>query len=924
MRDRVLARSSRRGGLARERGDRVGRLLARPGVVERARADHAQPVGVGVEAGQQVGGRLRDRVGVLRAQRRVLVDRQRRGRAVDLARGDRDDGRLRRLGAHRLEHVERHRDVVGEEARRVAPGLADVGARGEVVDDVGRARRRPRRGPRRRRAGRRRSPRETPATSSPAARQSAARWRAGEAAGARDRGPSRTRGDQVLRRAVPVRGGGGRVDRLRLGLRRVQPPLELAEHARRTAGGARSPARTRAGRPTAAGRSRPSASRSITSVPGQVARCSASPASGAAQRRGAGQARGDVGVERAEQRAVGDVQREPDRLACAGRARAREAAEQLGVVVVDAEHALVERLLRGPHGRGGRAGERAPQRARRGRRPCGATVTTGAAAGYGSWRESDLPSRPPITPACTPAHRERGRQPARLLAGRARVFQPFFHLYFRLSRIGREHVPESGPVIFASNHRSFLDPFVIATIARRPMYYVAKEELFRNRLAGLVPQLARRVPGPPRHRATPTCSRPRRRSSPAATRVLIFPEGTRIRPGALGRPKRGVGRLALETGAPVVPVAVIGTEAIRKGWRIRPHKVRIRVGRPLTFPQVETASPQLAAAVTDRIWPNVMLQWEWLGGLPPLRRAAVIGAGSWGTARRGHARPRRPRGRPRLPHARAGRLAAASCAATSATWTASSCPSASTCCAPPSSSSSRHDLVVLRRPGRAAARRGRRPRRRDRAAHRRARVRQGPRAAARHAADRLRLRARARRGPSAPLGGPAHAAAALDDGASLVLATAQRRLRPPGRATRSAPPASTSRPRTDLIGVELAGCAKNAAALAAAAASGAGPNAAGAAAGKVFAEVDAYARRAGSQPETFAGLAGTGDLVATVLAAGSRNRRAGELLAQGVPAGDIGSALGPDRRGGRQRAAARRARARGGRRRAGAARPRRA
>ena len=93
-------------------------------------------------------------------------------------------------------------------------------------------------------------------------------------------------------------------------------------------------------------------------------------------------------------------------------------------------------------------------------------------------------------------------------------------------------------------------------------------------------------------------------------------------------------------------------------------------------------------------------------------------------------------------------------------------------------------------------------------------------------------------------------------------------------------------------GVELAGCAKNAAALAAAAASAAGPNAAGAAAGKVFAEVDAYARRAGSQPETFAGLAGTGDLVATVLASGSRNRRAGEMLAAGMPAGDIERALG--------------------------------
>ena len=67
--------------------------------------------------------------------------------------------------------------------------------------------------------------------------------------------------------------------------------------------------------------------------------------------------------------------------------------------------------------------------------------------------------------------------------------------------------------------------------------------------------------------------------------VLIFPEGTRTRPGSLGKPKRGVGRLALETGAPVVPVAVIGTEAVRRGWRIRPHKVRIRAGRPLRFPQ---------------------------------------------------------------------------------------------------------------------------------------------------------------------------------------------------------------------------------------------------------------------------------------------------------------------------------------------------
>jgi glycerol-3-phosphate dehydrogenase len=95
-----------------------------------------------------------------------------------------------------------------------------------------------------------------------------------------------------------------------------------------------------------------------------------------------------------------------------------------------------------------------------------------------------------------------------------------------------------------------------------------------------------------------------------------------------------------------------------------------------------------------------------------------------------------------------------------------------------------------------------------------------------------------------------------------------------------------------VSGLELAGCGKNAAALAAAAAQAAGPNLAGAAAGRVFAEVQDYARRCGGRPETFAGLGGAGDLVATVMAEGSRNRRAGELLARGVPAGEVGDVLG--------------------------------
>jgi glycerol-3-phosphate dehydrogenase (NAD(P)+) len=210
------------------------------------------------------------------------------------------------------------------------------------------------------------------------------------------------------------------------------------------------------------------------------------------------------------------------------------------------------------------------------------------------------------------------------------VFEPFFLTYFRMRRIGREYIPTTGPVIVAANHRSFLDPFVIATMARRPMYYVAKKELFRHRwvawaLGALGAFPVNRGASDAEMIATAKAILAR------GDIVLMFPEGTRTRPGSLGRPKRGVGRLALESGAPVVPVAVIGTEAVRRGWRIRPHKVRIRAGRPLRFPQLDGASPALAGAVTDRIWPCVMLQWEWLGGLPPIRRAAIIGAGTWGT-----------------------------------------------------------------------------------------------------------------------------------------------------------------------------------------------------------------------------------------------------------------------------------------------------
>jgi glycerol-3-phosphate dehydrogenase (NAD(P)+) len=70
---------------------------------------------------------------------------------------------------------------------------------------------------------------------------------------------------------------------------------------------------------------------------------------------------------------------------------------------------------------------------------------------------------------------------------------------------------------------------------------------------------------------------------------------------------------------------VLGTEAVRRGWLIRPHRVTLRCGRPLRFPRVENPSLAEATAVTERIWPCVVVQWDWLGGKMPARPQVATG-----------------------------------------------------------------------------------------------------------------------------------------------------------------------------------------------------------------------------------------------------------------------------------------------------------
>jgi glycerol-3-phosphate dehydrogenase (NAD(P)+) len=146
-------------------------------------------------------------------------------------------------------------------------------------------------------------------------------------------------------------------------------------------------------------------------------------------------------------------------------------------------------------------------------------------------------------------------------------------------------------------------------------------------------------------------------------------------------------------------------------------------------------------------------------------------------------------------------------------------------------------------------------------------------------------------GRVAVIGGPAHAHEMVHEGAGLVAASANESLADAIAQVflRAGVVCETS---TDPVGVELAGAAKNAAALAAGATESQGLNAAGAAAGHIFAEVWTYAAGQGAQAESFIGLAGTGDLVATALAPQSRNRRAGELLSEGVPSDEIPGRIG--------------------------------
>ncbi|HET9531324.1 MAG TPA: lysophospholipid acyltransferase family protein [Blastocatellia bacterium] len=169
------------------------------------------------------------------------------------------------------------------------------------------------------------------------------------------------------------------------------------------------------------------------------------------------------------------------------------------------------------------------------------------------------------------------------------IGRPIFRLLFTLEYYGLENVPQTGPVILAGNHPSYLDPLLIGLPIKRVIKFMAWDALFRVPVLGwLIRQLG----------AFPVDIRKGKGESAfrEAIRVLengyalgIFPEGQRSERGPMGELKTGVARLAIESGAPIVPITIGGASRAWPKWRLlpRPAKIIVRYHSPVTLTEQE-------------------------------------------------------------------------------------------------------------------------------------------------------------------------------------------------------------------------------------------------------------------------------------------------------------------------------------------------
>jgi 1-acyl-sn-glycerol-3-phosphate acyltransferase len=194
---------------------------------------------------------------------------------------------------------------------------------------------------------------------------------------------------------------------------------------------------------------------------------------------------------------------------------------------------------------------------------------------------------------------------SRLVAG------PFLRTLARTKVIGAENIPATGAAILASNHLSVIDSVYLPLLVPRPVTFAAKSEYFtgtrlRDKAVGAYLRATKQLS------TDRTGARAAQDMLEAALALLqsgelfgIYPEGTRSPDGRLYRGRTGVGYLALHSGAPVIPVAMVGTEHILPpGQRLpRPGRIEIRIGEPLDFAEFrgQPAGARQRRAVTDDV-----------------------------------------------------------------------------------------------------------------------------------------------------------------------------------------------------------------------------------------------------------------------------------------------------------------------------------
>lgn len=200
------------------------------------------------------------------------------------------------------------------------------------------------------------------------------------------------------------------------------------------------------------------------------------------------------------------------------------------------------------------------------------------------------------------------------------ILTPVMLLFYRTAAIRVDNVPPSGPVILAPNHFSQMDHFFAAMYLRRKVRFMAKSQLFGNRIlnyiflhGGVFP--VRRGHGDEEGFITAHAI------LDSGGCVLMYAEGGRSRSGTLGEPRPGIGRLALESGVPVVPVAIHGSSGVR-GWkRLRFPKVSVQYDEPMTFERVEHPTKEQSAEAAQQIFDRVRSMYV---GIEEQGRWAVI------------------------------------------------------------------------------------------------------------------------------------------------------------------------------------------------------------------------------------------------------------------------------------------------------------